>query len=43
MDKYGQLMIDSKKTINKWEQEFYKDHARKPSKVLMISPKINNL
>jgi hypothetical protein len=34
MEKYEDLLTDSKRTINKWEHEFQKTNGRKPSKVL---------
>ena len=34
MEKYDDLLIESKRTISKWEHEFQKNNGRKPSKVL---------
>jgi len=33
MEKYEDLLVDSKRTISKWEYEFQKTNGRKPSKV----------
>lgn len=33
MEKYEELLVESKRTINKWEHEFQKTNGRKPSKV----------
>ena len=34
MEKYDDLLTESKRTISKWEHEFQKNNGRKPSKVL---------
>ena len=33
MEKYDDLLIESKRTISKWEHEFQKTHGTRPSKV----------
>lgn len=33
MEKYDELIINCKRKINKWEQEFQKDKGKPPTKV----------
>jgi len=33
MEKYDDLLNESKRTISKWEHEFQKTHGNRPSKV----------
>ena len=34
MEKYDELIVDCKRKINRWEQDFKKDKGKPPTKVM---------